>query len=271
MTDETNGLEAQGGQVEETPAESQEQPEGKEENWSINDVPKEYRSFVEQAVKPFQSKYTKTKQEYEAAKKAWETEKQGYIPRSEYSDFESKVQAILQNPQLYEQARKALGYIEDQVNKPDGWEADDAKKIRQLLFNEFKGEILKDLSPYIQATSGVQKHMESILHKEAENEIQQTQDEVTKAGLPWSEDIIRLCIAAVAEGTRQGKNLSLKQAYDLIVMPIMKSKDAIEASKSQTKKGLKTMPPTAPGDKQLTGDEKLKKIISDLPIQEESL
>lgn len=279
---EDTGLAEVSEQAEEAVAEAGEQPtqdteleakpEGdEEEGWSIKNVPEQIRAEVEKAIKPFHRKYTKTRQELKKKEQAWEQEKASYISKTDYENVIKHLRGALTDENYRKTLQAQFGVQPPRTDYPEGWNSPEAVQARNLLLDEFKKAVLQELSPILEGQKGLSGQVMQMLTRDAQSEIDATSAEVKKEGLPWNDEILEACIDRVKKFTRQGKQVTLREAYDSFYKPMIKAHQEIEASRGERKKGLKPFAPTTSGDKQLTGDDKLRAIISQLPIQDETL
>lgn len=277
---EEQGTTTEGGKTEEVTTEQaggESGTAGKDEGWSIKDVPIEVRSHLEKALKPFHSRTTKA--EMRAAdfeKKIKELE-----PLAKTSDeLKGQVESLrremfraISDDDYRQNLRSRFGIKADSKDKgelPDGWNEPDAVKARKLLFNEVVRGIentydirLSDLPKIAQSASAA----DTLIVQNAQEEIDATKETIEKEGLPWNEDILDACIANVGRNTKNGKKISLKQAYNNVIMPAVESERKKVASTSlKLKEKLPFKPDGKGGQTNLTGVAHLRSVIDDLGV-----
>jgi len=275
-------IEVAEGQGEEPPQQSDGEESGadtgnaNDDGWSINDVPPELRGEVEKAIKPFHSRTTKAEQEAKSLSekvKELEDSLQGATSaKDEVEKIKVFAQRVLTDDQYREHVRKQSGYKAPQQGEPpEGWNSPEAIQARQLLFQEIVGQIektynfsLSDLPRLSKSASTV----DSILRSSAEEEIGTTRESITKEGLPWNDEILDACINYVGrQADKEGKQITLRKAYDTIIMPIIEAEKKKAASTdSKIKDDLPQPPTNKGGDPALTGDAKLKSVIENLGL-----
>lgn len=251
---------------------------GKDDGWSIKDVPLEVRSHVEKAIKPFHSRTTK------AEMRAAEFEKK-------LKELEPLAKTSEELKQTIEGLRREMfkavsdeAYLKDLRTRfgikvqsgdngkdlPEGWNDPDAVKARQLLFNEVVRGIeetygirLSDLPRIAQSATAA----DSLIVQNAQEEIEATKGSIEKEGLPWSDDILDACIANVGRNAKNGKKISLRTAYDNVIMPAVETARKKAASTDVKIKGkLPFKPDGKGGEAKLTGDALLRNVIDDLGV-----
>lgn len=264
-----------GEQTEEVVDASTGQSDASDDSWSINNVPEEYRSHVEAAIKPFHGQATKAAQESAQYRKQVE-ELSGKVSEYEQTKLhrdrlEEFSRRLLEDDGFRDHERARYGIKRpDPTAKPEGWDSPEAVQARNLLIEETErmleqkyGIRMADLPKIIQQTSQVANITQQKAIEDSQNEIDQTKAIIEKDGMPWNEDILNASIAVVAQYSKQGKKLGLREAYDKLMTPAIERYKANEASTDETlKTGTKPMKPGDRGGKvKLTGDALLKDFL----------
>lgn len=249
-----------------------------DDGWSIKDVPIEVRSHLEKAIKPFHSRTTKA--EMRAAdfeKKLKELEPLAKTSESVKGQLEALRQEMFRavsDESYLKSLRSRLGIrIQSEgtdKNLPEGWNEPEAVKARQLLFSEVVKGIeeqygirLSDLPRIAQSASAA----DNLVVQNAHEEIDQTKGSIEKEGLPWSDDILDACITNVGRNAKNGKKITLRQAYDNLFAPAVEAARKKAASTDVKIKGkLPFKPDGKGGQTKLSGDALLRNVIDDLGL-----